>query len=283
MAKQSRLGRGLDSLIPAGESSIDSANINQIDIELIRPNPHQPRKHFKEEELAELAESIRAHGIIQPLIVRSGQDDQYTLIAGERRLQAAKQAGLANVPIVQRDADDQELVEIALVENVQRSDLSPLESAEAYRQLHQDFGLAHKDIAERVGKSRVAVTNTLSLLDLGTKVKQALVDGLISEGHGRALKGLESVKAQSAALQSVIRNELNVRQTEELVRKLLGRKPKRAKKGQLSPEMAGLQDRLRELFGTKVDLKPSANGGRISMHYYSDEELNALIDKLLNE
>jgi ParB family chromosome partitioning protein len=283
MAKQSRLGRGLDSLIPAGDSSIDSANIHQIDIELIRPNPHQPRKHFIEEELAELAESIRAHGIIQPLIVRSGQDDQFTLIAGERRLQAAKQAGLAIVPIVQRDADDQELVEIALVENVQRSDLSPLESAEAYRQLHHDFGLAHKEIAKRVGKSRVAVTNTLSLLDLGTKVKQALVDGLISEGHGRALKGLESAKAQSAALQSVIRNELNVRQTEELVRKLLGRKPKSVKKGQLSPEMAGLQDRLRESFGTKVDLKPSANGGRISMHYYSDEELNALIDKLLND
>lgn len=282
MAKQSRLGRGLDALIPSSESAIEAGDVSQIAVSQIQPNPHQPRKKFKEAELAELAESIRAHGVIQPLIVR-GNGEGYTLIAGERRLQAAKLAGLSAVPAVLREADDQALVEIALVENVQRSDLSPLEAAEAYRQLQQDFGLAHKEIAKRVGKSRVAVTNTLALLELSQKVKQALVDGLISEGHGRALKGLESDKAQNAALQSVISNDLSVRQTEELVRKLLGRKTKSKKKAQLSPELVSLQDRLREALGTKVSVQPSGKGGRISLHYYSDEELNALIEKLLDE
>ena len=282
MAKQSRLGRGLDALIPSSESAIEAGDVSQIAVSQIQPNPHQPRKKFKEAELAELAESIRAHGVIQPLILR-GNGEGYTLIAGERRLQAAKLAGLSAVPAVTREADDQALVEIALVENVQRSDLSPLEAAEAYRQLQQDFGLAHKEIAKRVGKSRVAVTNTLALLELSQKVKQALVDGLISEGHGRALKGLESEKAQNAALQSVISNGLSVRQTEDLVRKLLGRKTKSKKKARLSPELVSLQDRLREALGTKVSVQPSGKGGRISLHYYSDEELNALIEKLLDE
>ncbi len=281
MAGRSRLGKGLDALIPSGESAIEASNVSQVAISQIKPNPHQPRKNFKQEELAELAESIKSLGVIQPLIVRGGEGQKYTLIAGERRLQASKLAGLHEVPVVLRDASEQDLVELALVENVQRADLSPLESAEAYRHLHQDFGLSHKEIAQRVGKSRVAITNTLSLLELSKAVKQALVDEQISEGHGRALKALEAEKAQKAALQSVIQNELSVRQTEELVRKMLGRRPEKKKKVALSPELASLQDRLRESLGTKVSMQSSAKGGRITLHYYSDEELNALIEKLL--
>ena len=283
MAGKSRLGKGLDALIPAAESAIDASDIQEAAIEKIRPNPHQPRKRFAEEELTELANSIKSHGVIQPLVVRSEENGRYTLIAGERRLEASKRAGLRQVPVVFREADDLALVELALVENVQRADLNPLEAAEAYRQLHQEFNLSHKDIAVKVGKSRVAITNTMALLDLSKKVRQALVDGEISEGHGRALKGLDSGKAQEAALQSVVKQALNVRQTEDLVRKLQGRKTPSKKKKPLDPELEDLQNRLRDAFGTKVSLQKSGKGGRISLHYFSDEELNALIDKLLND
>jgi ParB family chromosome partitioning protein len=282
MARQSRLGKGLDALIPPSDSALSEGDVQQVAVNAIVPNPHQPRSHFAEAQLQELADSISTHGVIQPLIVRATEDG-FTLIAGERRLQAAKLAGLDSVPVVLREANAQQLVEIALVENVQRADLSPLESAEAYQQLHEEFGLSHEQVAKRVGKSRVAVTNTIGLLDLSAAVKEALAEGEISEGHARALKALETAKAQGAALKTVIDQALNVRQTEELVRKLKGSKPAKTKKTLASPEIEALQGQLRDALGTKVSLQHGAKGGRITVFYYSDEELNSLVDRLLDE
>lgn len=262
MARESRLGRGLDALIPRSESSVEAGGVRQIELSQIRPNPHQPRTDFSGDKLAELAESIRTHGVIQPLIVQStNSEGTYTLIAGERRLQAAGIAGLRHVPVVLRDANNQELVELALVENVQRADLSPLESAEAYQQLHRDFNLSHKEIAQRVGKSRVAITNTLGLLELSKDVKAALAANKISEGHARALKTLSSAKAQNAMLNSIIIHGLNVRQAEELARKLKGQKKKVKKKQVATPETLDLQNKLRANLGTKVSIQHGAKGG----------------------
>ena len=284
MARKSRLGKGLDALIPPGESALSQGDVQQIALNQIQPNPHQPRRDFAEDKLEEMAKSIRTHGVIQPLIVNSfSSDGIYTLIAGERRLQAARLAGLEKVPVVLREADDQQLVELALVENVQRADLSPLESAEAFLQLHEEFELSHREIATRVGKSRVAITNTIGLLDLSTEVKEALTSGEISEGHARALKTLDTAKAQSATLRSILTRGLNVRQSEELVRKLKGQKSRTAKPTGPSPEIQALQDRLRGSLGTKVNLQHGAKGGRITLYYYSDEELDSLTDKLLDD
>ncbi|MCW5839098.1 MAG: ParB/RepB/Spo0J family partition protein [Anaerolineales bacterium] len=277
--KKSRLGRGLDSLIPS-ESAIKPSDVQQVPVEAIRPNPHQPRTHFAKEQLAELAESIRTYGVIQPLIVKEDAGGRYTLIAGERRLQASKLAGLATVPVVSREASDRDLVELALVENVQRADLSPLETAEAYQHMHHQFNLSHDEIARRVGKSRVAITNTLGLLELSAAVKQALLDESISEGHARALKALDTPQAQRAALSTIVSQGLNVRQTEELVRKLRGTRPKAAAKASQSAEIRDLQNELRDALGTKVKVQHSRKGGHITVFYYSDEELDSLVTRL---
>jgi ParB family chromosome partitioning protein len=187
------------------------------------------------------------------------------------------------VPVLVRPATDQQRLELAIIENVQRSDLSALEQAEAYRQLAEDFNLSHEEIAARVGKSRVAVSNTLRLLKLPDPVKNALIEGRISEGHGRALLALPTTEAQTAALRTLIAHELNVRQTEELVRKLTGEKPSRKSKRTTDPDLAELEDRLRTSLGTKVSLRSGRKGGTVTIHYYSDEELNALLERLLNE
>lgn len=284
MAKKTGLGRGLDALIPVTESAIPVGGVSQLSIESISPNPRQPRVRIDPGELAELAASIREHGVIQPLIVTRGPGtDQYTLVAGERRLLAARQAGLETVPAVLRDASQQQLVELALVENVQRADLGPLEAAEAYRQLEEDFNLSHDEIATRVGKSRVTVTNTLRLLKLPPEVQRVLAEGQISEGHARALLGLSTIQAQTAALQSILKHGLNVRQTEQLVRKLSGQKPPRASQPSQSPELVALEERLRSHLGTKVSLNQRRKGGTLVIHYYSEEELNALIERILGE
>ncbi len=279
------LGRGLDALIPSESPELQpsASGVMQVSVHNIGSNPHQPRTKFNGEELSDLAASIKEHGVIQPLIVtKAERPNHYTLIAGERRLQAARLAGLEEVPVILREASQEEMLLLALIENVQRADLSPLETAEAYKHLSERFNLTQEQIAERVGKSRVAVTNTLSLLELAAAVKQALADGLVSEGHARALKGLQP-QAQAAALRTVIDKELNVRQTEELARKLKGEKPETPPKPkpEHAPELLELQTRLEERFNTKVGLKHSSKGGTITMHYYSDEELNTLLDKLL--
>lgn len=285
--KRPGLGKGLDALIPLGDATEKTppvSGVTEILIDDISPNPRQPRTHFNYEELEELTASIREHGVIQPLIVTHGDiPGTYTLIAGERRWQASKQAGLDRVPVILREATDQERLELALIENIQRTDLSPLESAEAYRHLADDFGLSQEAIAQRVGKSRVAVSNTMRLLKLPEKVRQILAEGRITEGHARALLGLSTQQAQIAALHTVLKNNLTVRQTEELVRKLTGQKPDRVVKPGLPAEIKELEEQLRNQLGTRVTLNHKRKGGTLVIYYYSDEELNALASKLLDQ
>jgi len=280
--KRPGLGKGLDALIPqdSGFQSQQSARgVLEISVSSITPNPRQPRLLFDGEELSELANSIREHGVIQPLIVSRDQlSGDYILIAGERRLLASREAGLATVPAIVREITEQERLELALVENVQRADLSPLETAEAYRQLADEFGLSHEAIGKRVGKSRAAVTNTLRLLNLPPSIQQTLIDGQISEGHARALLALPTAQAQVAALQTVLTKVFNVRQTEELVRKLTGDKPAPSLKPEPAPEIKALEERLRSQLGTKVTLKHGRKGGSITIHYFSDEELDSLLE-----
>ena len=283
MPTRSGLGRGLDALIPTGDQPKAAAGgVTQVPVGLIQRNPHQPRSSFDPIELGELADSIREHGIIQPLIVSPVADGTYTLIAGERRLQAAQKAGFKKVPVIVRHASGLEMLELALIENIQRADLNPLEEAEAFRELIDEFGLSHDAVATRVGKSRVAVTNTLRLLGLSSKVKQALVNRKITEGHARALLGLSSAKAQESALQTTLNLNLNVRQVEELVRKLGGKKPAaKKKKAGRNADVHDVEKRLRASLGTKVILKHGRKGGTVTIHYYSDEELDALLKKML--
>lgn len=291
MTKKSGLGKGLDALIPAGEfnyevesSSFAGNAIHNIPLQNITRNPRQPRGQINPQELAELALSIRENGILQPVILTQGkQPGQYALIAGERRLLAARMAGLETIPAIIREASDQQQLELALVENVQRSDLTPLEAAEAYRQLGEDFHLSQEEIAARVGKSRVTITNTLRLLKLSATVQEALAQGQISEGHARALLSLPTPQAQGNALQTILKHDLNVRQTEDLVRRLSGLKPEQPLKPAPSPEITALEERLRQRLGTKVSLNPRKKGGTLVIHYYSDEELNALLEELLGD
>ncbi len=282
MPKHTGLGKGLEALIPTGAPTVSSSGgVMQVSVDLIQPNPRQPRIHFHDGDLEDLTASVREHGVLQPLVVAPGDGATYVLIAGERRLQASKKAGLKTVPVIVRNATGQELLELALIENIQRADLNALEEAEAYRQLTEEFGLSHEAVAKRVGKNRVTVTNTLRLLGAATAVKQALIDGKVSEGHARALLALTSAKAQEAALQTVMNLELSVRQTEGLVKKLGGAKPLSKKKTAPSPDVNEMERRLRASLGTKVSLRHGKKGGTVTIHYYSDEELDALLGKLL--
>jgi ParB family chromosome partitioning protein len=280
MARKGGLGRGLDALIPGGESQPPEGSA-LVAVEKIKPNPFQPRVQMDPSGLEDLAASIREHGVLQPLLVSSGSNPgEYILIAGERRLLASRMAGLEKVPVILREADDRERLELALIENIQRSDLGPLETAEAYRQLAEDFGLSHEEIAEQVGKNRVTVTNTLRLLNLSDQVRFALDTHQITEGHARALLGLNTPQAQNAALTTILKGELNVRQTEALVRKLGGEKPKLPQAAVIPPEIRELENELRRLLGTKVTLHHGKKGGTVTIHYFSDEELESLILKL---
>jgi len=282
MAKRTGLGKGLDALIPAGEMkpSGGGSGVSQIPLDLIQRNPRQPREKFDIEELENLAVSIREHGVIQPLIVSPAKNGIYILIAGERRLQASRKAGLKTVPVVIRSATDQQLLELALIENVQRADLNPIEEAEAYQHLTREFKMSHEKIAERVGKSRVAVTNTMRLLDASAPVKQALVDGRITEGHARALLALTTAKAQETLLNQVVNLDLSVRQTEALAGKYSGKKPVSKKKVARSPNVSDVERRISSSLGTKVSLKHGKRGGTVTIYYYSDEELDSLLEKL---
>lgn len=279
MAYKGGLGRGLDAIIPASNEprgGVESVPINQI-----IPNPRQPRTIMVEEGLQELAESIKQHGILQPLIVTKEAESQYVLIAGERRWRAAHIAGLDVVPVILREANDRDRLELALIENVQRADLMPLETAEAYRQLAEEFNLTHDEIALRVGKSRVAVTNTLRLLKLPEAVQNAILSGEISEGHARALLSLSTSQAQTAVLQIILRNGLSVRQTEELVKKYGGEKTPSKPKPEPPVEVKEIENRLREHLGTRVTVNHGKKGGSLVIYYYSNEELNSVLDTIL--
>ena len=275
------LGRGLAALIP--QRSEIRATTTDIPIASIRPNPDQPRRRFSDAEMATLTASVREHGVLQPVLVTETLDG-YQLIAGERRVRAAVAAGLERIPAVIRHLDDRERLELALIENLQREDLDPIESAHGFRRLIDDFGLTHESIAERVGRARSTVANTLRLLDLAPVVQAAIADGSITEGHGRALGGL-STEHQEHVLGAVIEQELSVRQTEELVRRLRepkaspnGEQPAEARAG--DPDLERIEEDLRHSLGTKVSLARSRRGGRIVIEYYSDEELGRLYDRL---
>ena len=283
MARKGGLGRGLDALIPKSDQPSGN-NITYLHVDRILPNPRQPRAKINTEEISELAASIREHGLNQPLVVSYDEaNEQYVLIAGERRLVAARQAGMTSVPVIVREANDQQRLELALIENIQRLDLNPLEAAEAYRQLAEDFQLSHEEISRRVGKSRTTVTNTLRLLNLSAQGRQSLVDNLISEGHARALLGLPTHQAQDAALHTILTRGLNVRQTEELVRKYGGQRPRTRFKTTPDPEITAIEERLRDQLGTRVRLYPRNEGGSIIIYYYSNEELDSLLKNMLGE
>ncbi len=276
------LGRGLSALIPQRHEG----RSGPIEIALagIRPNPNQPRRHFREAEMGTLIASIREHGVLQPILVTETLDG-YQLVTGERRVRAATAAGLERIPAIVRDLDDQQRLELALVENLQREDLDPIEAAHGFRRLIDDFGFTHEQIATRVGRARSTVANTVRLLDLAPIVQAGIADGRISEGHGRALGGL-SVEHQEHVLGTVVDQDLSVRQTEELVRRLREPKSVDASDDTETPaptrdqDLERVEEDLRRALGTKVSLARSRRGGRIVIEYYSDEELGRLYERL---
>jgi len=276
--RQSGLGRGLSSLIP---QRAQPTGITEISLSRIQPNPRQPRQRFDAELLEALAASIREHGVLQPILVTETLDG-YQLVAGERRFRAAQLAGLERIPAVIRQLADRDQLEVALVENLQRADLGPMEEAAAYRALIGEFELTHEEIARRVGRAKSTITNTLRLLDLDPAVQAALVEGRLSEGHARAIGGLP-VEQQARVAATVIEQELSVRQAEELVRRL--REPRQpaavTATPRLDPDLERVEDDLRRRLGTKVTLARSRKGGRIIIEFYSDEELGQLYDRLI--
>jgi ParB family chromosome partitioning protein len=278
------LGRGLDSLIPGLSGEAEGSGVQLVDVDALEPNPLQPRASWDDAGLESLAQSIIEHGVIQPLIVTRGDaGTPYRIIAGERRWRAARRAGLNAVPVVVRDATSAQTLEIALVENLQRADLNPLEEALAYRQLADEFNLSQAEIARRVGKSRPAISNALRLLDLPEDARQAIVDGAITAGHARAILSVNAPERRALLLRHILERGLNVRQAEELARRLNepASRPDRAQRPR-SPEERSIEDQLRRSFGTQVDLKRNrSKRGSIVIHFYSDEELDGILQRLL--
>jgi ParB family chromosome partitioning protein len=253
-------------------------------VDSIRPNPEQPRRSFDQAELARLADSIATHGILQPVIVVQ-EGDGYVLIAGERRWRAVAQLGHSTIPAIVRTANEQDQLELALVENIQRSDLNALEEAHAYRHLVDEFGLTQERVAERVGRSRPTIANTLRILETAPSVQQAVADGDISGGHARALASLESHAKQEVMLATVVARALSVRQTESLVQTsredmLPGQPPRESA---IDPDMQHMESQLREALGTKVTIASGRRGGRITISWYDDEDLGRLVDRLCAE
>jgi len=273
------LGRGLAALIPQRGPTTNGSI--EIPLARIRENPRQPRLTMDDDALASLAESIREHGVIQPILVTETIDG-YQLVAGERRVRAARLAGLDRVPAVVRQLADREQLELALVENLQREDLDPIEAARAYRQLIDDFAFTQEELASRVGRARSTVANTLRLLELNSAVQDAVVSRAITEGHARAIGGLPT-ETQAHVVSAVIEDDLSVRQTEELVRRLREPRPAPAEaspKAAADPDVERVEEDLRRSLGTKVRLTRTRRGGRITIEYYGDEELARLYQRL---
>lgn len=272
------LGRGLGALIPGAAQPALKEEPPAVEgwaqIDAIAPNPFQPREVFDEEALAELTASIREKGLLQPVVVRRAGDGRYQLIAGERRFRAAQRAGLTRIPIVVRDADDGEALELALIENLQRENLNPVEEARAYQRLVDEFGLGQEDVARRVGKSRSAVTNSMRLLQLPPEVMAQLESGALSAGHARSLLALPSTQAQAALARDVVAQRLSVRDTEQLVRE-------RARLPAVDVEQRAVESDLARALGTRVRLRHNKDGsGRIVIEYYSLDELDGLLERL---
>lgn len=343
MTKKRGLGRGLGALIPSqpetGPADEVGQGLRMAAVDAIQPNPHQPRAHIQEESLHELADSIKEHGLIQPLVVQEEADGRYTLIAGERRWRASRQAGLEQVPVVVKETTPQKMLELALIENIQRADLNPLEEAHAYQELIEVFGLTQAQVAQQVGKSRSAVANMVRLLNLPANVQQAVTDEAISGGHARALLPLADEQAQTSVMNQILRASLSVRQTEYLVQVLLlglpanvrqalldgkisgdharvlqalpaaqaqvvlstiaenhlsvaqterlvnkllaGVKPRPKQQSHKEPELRSLEEQFFEQLGFRVDIQPGRKGGRVIIHYYSDEDLQTIYDAIV--
>ncbi|HSK92696.1 MAG TPA: ParB/RepB/Spo0J family partition protein [Candidatus Angelobacter sp.] len=268
------LGRGLDALIP---STQEERGVLQLPLDRVERNPNQPRLAFDDGQLGELAASIAVHGVIQPIVVRALADGGWQLIAGERRLRAARLAGLETIPAVLRDEDSGEAsLELALIENIQREDLNAIETATAYRELIDRFGLTHEAVARQVGKSRVAISNALRLLDLAPVTQAAIVEGRISEGHGRALAAITVPELQRAVLAVVLERGLSVRQTEELVRRKRAEQPGPRRSAPIGHDLQDLEAQLRGVLATRVGIQRTRRGGRLVIDFYSDEELDRI-------
>ena len=298
-AKRNGLGKGLDSLIPnktAGKSEKPSAKKPSDDskkedktgevmvkINSVEPNREQPRKDFDEDSLVELADSIKQFGILQPLIVQQ-KKDYYEIIAGERRWRAAKMAGIKEVPVIIKNYTDQEIVEISLIENIQRENLNPIEEAMAFKRLLEEFDLKQDEVAERVSKSRTAVTNSMRLLKLSERVQQMIIDDMISTGHARALLALDDEEQQYQLANRIFDEKLSVRETEKLVKALKDPK-KSVKKEKIEHTFVyeNLEERMKGIIGTKVRVNPKANGkGKIEIEYYSGDELERIYDLIMS-
>lgn len=284
MNKKFGLGKGLGALIPEEnleqQSSSNENGINLISINLIKPTVDQPRKSFDEEKIIQLSESIKEHGIIQPIILKK-EGKTYNIVAGERRWRAAKIAGVKEIPSIIMDLSDKEILEISLIENIQRQDLNPIEEAIAYRKLLEDFNLTQEQLSSRIGKSRTAIANCLRLLNLDKRVQDYLIDGVITEGHGRAILSIEDKDLQYRLAQNVIDEGLSVRETEKLIKSFINEKKKlEPQEKNINPYYIDIKDKLEGLFGTKVLLMDKKNKGRIEIEYYSQEDLQRILDIL---
>lgn len=276
--KRPALGRGLGALIPDIDVSTSDDAVFEIDINDVEPNSEQPRKKFDEEKMQQLTDSIKEHGIVQPVIVKK-EGNFYKLIAGERRWRAARMAGLKSIPAIVREYTDREVMEISLIENIQREDLNPIEEAIAYKRLMDEFGMTQEEISIKIGKSRSAVANILRLINLDDRVKNYVIDGLMSEGHARAIIVLPGNDMQYEVAKKIIDENLNVRQTEKLVKSVIsGKKKKLLKKSE--PYITDIQERLKNILGTKVNISYGRKKGKIEIEYYSYEDLERIMDLL---
>ena len=280
MVQRRGLGRGLGALIPGAEEP--TRGPQELPLSDIAANPTQPRKRFDQTALEELAATIRTHGVLAPVVVRRS-DEGYQVIAGERRVRAAKLAGLSHIPAIVREAGDGQALEMALVENLQREDLNPVESAEAYQRLVGEFGLSQEAVAARVGRDRSTVANALRLLRLPRKIRDDVAAGALSEGHARALLGLERPADQLKARDEVVRRHLTVRATEALVRRLRSPHQVAAPKRPANPNLGSLEDRLRVALGSKVRILRSGRGGMLEISFFSDDDLTRLVDLIVGE
>lgn len=284
MNKKYGLGKGLRALIPENaleEETEIKKNAIFIDIDLISANKTQPRKNFDEQKILQLSQSIQEHGIIQPLILNKTGDDTYSIVAGERRWRAAKLANIKEVPAIIMNLSDKEILEVSLIENIQRQDLNPIEEALAYKRLINDFNLTQEELSVKIGKSRTAITNCMRLLNLDSRVQEYVIDGVITEGHGRALLGVEDGELQYKLSQNIIDENLTVRDIEKIVKNL--NSSKSTKKDNIkkeNPYYVDIKEKLEELFGTKVSLMDKKNKGKIEIEYYSQEDLQRILDVL---
>ena len=282
-AKKSALGKGLGALIPEvndnEESNISNNenSIREIDVSKIVPNEEQPRKCFDEEKLTSLAESIKENGIIQPIVVIK-ENEFYKIVAGERRWRAAKLAGIKKVPIIEKKLTDKEVMELSLIENLQREDLNPIEEAEAFKKLMEEFKLTQEAISLKVGRSRPVIANSLRLLNLDDRVKQYLIEGTITEGHGRILLSLNDKNMQYEIAKKIIDDGLNVRQTEKIIKELENKKTNNKKNVQKDIYIKDMEERLKNVLGTKVFISKGKKKGKIEIEYYSQEDLERLLD-----